>query len=144
MGLAEHWRSADRGTRAFIVIVSILGICIAIGLIDEAIKEHEFKKLPPEEQARRIAEDKRWAKEAAQRRRQDTRRLLAAQAEERAAKDALEREQEFHRDNVKACVEAAAKYLPGLWPSAEAKARIEADCAMREARAEGIQTAPAQ
>ncbi len=42
----------------------------------------------------------------------------------------------IHKSNVKACIESAKKYLPGLWPSGEAEAKIEADCAEREARSE--------
>jgi len=41
---------------------------------------------------------------------------------------------EMHKANVRACIEAATKLLPGLWPDDDVKNKIEADCAEREAR----------
>lgn len=108
------------------VFVALVGLVTYV-LIDNA----RVRRLSAEEQGRVQAEMLRSAQE-----RDRLRQEAAAQAEVRRVEEQedsiREVDLERHKANVAACTEAAAKYLP--WSSVGAKAKIEADCAEKEAR----------
>lgn len=149
VGLWERWQTLDWRTRGFFVSLAMLCAVLAFGGVVGAVQQYRFNELPAEEQERIRAENKRREEQSSRQLREDIRREVARRAEQIEMEKVQEQERatrqaelEMHKANVEACVEAAEKYLPGIWPSAEAKARIEADCAMREARSERPGRAP--
>jgi len=53
-----------------------------------------------------------------------------------AGSDVSEALRRAHAARAQACIDAASAALPGFWHSKDAETRIEAECALREARAE--------
>ena len=134
MSIKQWWKSTTLGTRFFVVVVTFLLMLIGIGMVSAAIDSYQLSRLPAAEQER-IRQER--ARIDAERTRELLQQAAAAreEAQQAAAREAVrEAELDEHKANVRACIEAATKLLPGLWVSDDAKGRIEADCAEREAR----------
>ena len=150
MSLWKRWKSADPKTQGKIEVAILLGGLVLLGLIWHEVEEYRFEQLPRAQQEeiltkRRLdaetAEQARLKQAATAEQARLTRAAQAEQARQERERQADEQRAEellleAHKIRVKQCIEAAKKYLPGLWPSSEAEAKIEADCAEREARSE--------
>jgi len=139
MSLWKRWKSADPKTQGKIEVAILLGSLVLLGLIWHEVEEYRFQQLPRAQQEQ-VLTKRRLDAEAAEQARlnrvaqaEQARQERERQADEQRAEELL---LEAHKIRVKLCIEAAKKYLPGLWPSSEAEAKIEADCAEREARSE--------
>ncbi len=123
MTLKERWKAAAPWNRFnFVWMVMVAGVLVA-GVVAGLVEEDRDARLPPSIQERMREVNDRDEAERVRRSREEARIAAARQAQVEA-----------HKAHVRVCIDAATKYLPGLWPSSEAKGKIEADCAEREAR----------
>ena len=120
------------------------GVVVAL-VVSVVLENHRVAGLSPaEREAERTAENIKTAnlrsrtEDAFKAAKGERRRREELRASEEASKELEAIILAQQRAKVGKCVEERKKLLPGLWPSGEAAARIEADCADREAkRAEG-------
>lgn len=141
MSVKQWWKSTTHRARFHSAVGLFVLMLVGIGVISSEIDSYQFNRLPAEEQERIRQEtariDAERARELLQRSTAAHEEALrrAASAREEAQRAAVrEAELDEHKANVRACIEAATKLLPGLWTSDDVKSRIEADCAEREAR----------
>lgn len=141
MGIKLWWKSTTPRARFYSAVGMFVLTLVGISAISSAIDSYRFNRLP-------VTEQERIRQETARINAESTREFLqrsAAEHEEELRRTALAREEarlaavreaelDEHKANVRACIEAATKLLPGLWTSDDVKSRIEADCAEREAR----------
>lgn len=143
MLLRRWWADEPWGTKAFLACCVAFVCMIVLGVNNAFVEEREFAKLPKAEQERILANRRADADRAARSSRAEADRISKVTAMRREAEEQQRAMEEFqdqiveaHKASVKSCIETAKKYLPGLWPSNDAIAKIEADCAEREARSQ--------